>query len=115
VTSLPQRFHEDKALRDAAKAVLDADLEHFKSSLDEEGIGGRVRSQITGKVKRRVVTGAQDILEQAKEQANDHRSVLAILLGAVMLWFMREPILGWAGLGEESDDEDSDADPLNDE
>jgi hypothetical protein len=112
MTALPQRYYEDKALRDQAKAVFDADLAHFKESIADEGIGGRLKSQITGKVKRRVSAGAHDILEQAKEQASDHRSVLAILLGAVILWFAREPVLGWLGLG---DDAENDADDQYDE
>lgn len=103
MTSLPRQFREDKALRDAAKAVLDADIAHFKESIAEEGIGGRLKSQITGKVKRRVSSGAQDILDQAREQASDHRGVLALLVGAIVLWFARTPILGWLGLRDEDE------------
>jgi hypothetical protein len=105
MTSLPRQFREDKALRDAAKAVLEADIAHFKDSMAEHGLGGRITSQITGKVKRRISGGAQDILEQAKEQASDHRGVLAVLIGAVVLWFAREPVFGWLGVGETDEDE----------
>lgn len=103
---LPTRFIEDKALRDAAKAVLDADLALFKAGLAEKGIAGRLRDQITGKVRRRVVGGARDVLEQAKTQASDHPSALAVLIGAIILWFAREPLLGLLGLGDD-DPEDS--------
>lgn len=107
MTALPPRFQQDKALRDAAKAVLDADLAHFKASLDDQGIGGRVKAQITGKVKRRVVSGARDVLAQAKEQASDHRGVLAVLVGAIILWLAREPLLGWLGVTEGNIDDDA--------
>lgn len=108
MTALPRQFREDKALRDAAKAMLAADVAHFKESIAEEGIAGRLKSQITGKVKRRVSSGAQDLLDQAKEQASDHRGVLALLVGAIILWFARTPILGLLGLREE-DEYDDDA------
>lgn len=98
---LPTRFIEDKALRDAAKAVLDADLALFKAGLAEKGIAGRLRDQITGKVRRRVVGGARDVLEQAKTQASDHPGALAVLIGAIILWFAREPLLGLLGLGDD--------------
>jgi hypothetical protein len=107
MTSLPQRYIEDKALRDAAKSVLDADLAHFKKALDEQGIAGRVRTQITGKVKDRISAGARDVLEQAKGAAEDHRGVLAVLVGALILWLAREPLLGLLGLDDAPDDADA--------
>jgi hypothetical protein len=97
MTALPPRYVEDKALRDAAKGVLDADLAHLKAALDEEGIAGRVRAQITGKVKDRISAGAQDVIAQAKGAADDHRGVLAVLVGALILWLAREPLLGLLG------------------
>lgn len=105
MSALPQRFIEDKALRDAAKAVLDADIALFKASLEQQGIAGRVRSQITGKMQRRVINGARDVLDQAKEQASDHPGVLAILIGAIILWFAREPLLDLFGLGDSNADD----------
>ncbi len=98
MTSLPRRFIEDKALRDAARQVLDADLEHFKGALAEQGIASRVRGQITGKLRRRIAAGARDALEQAKGAAEDHRGVLAVLVGALVLWLARAPLLELLGL-----------------
>lgn len=97
MTSLPKRYLEDKALRDAAKGVLEADLEHFKAALGEQGIAGRVRSQLTGKVRQRISAGARDVLEQAKGAAEDHSGVLAVLIGALVLWLARAPLLDLLG------------------
>jgi hypothetical protein len=102
MTSLPKRYVEDKALRDAAKGVLEADLEHFKATLAEQGLAGRVQAQITGKIKRRISAGAQDVLAQAKETASDHRGVLAVLVGALILWFARAPLLELLGLDDDN-------------
>ncbi|MFN3988713.1 MAG: hypothetical protein ACK4IS_00485 [Erythrobacter sp.] len=109
MTSLPKRYLEDKALRDAARQVLDADLEHFKASLAEQGLVGRVGGQITGKVKRRISAGARDVLEQAKGVADDHRGVLAVLVGALVLWLAREPLLALLGL-DDADEPDENLD-----
>jgi hypothetical protein len=116
VTSLPKRYVEDKALRDAAKLVLDTDLAHFKGSLAEQGIAGRLRGQITGKVKRRLSAGARDVFEQARDAADDHRGVLAVLVGALLLWLAREPLLGLLGLGDEAEAEpETETEPAMDE
>jgi hypothetical protein len=115
VTLLPKRYIEDKALRDAAKAVLDSDLAHFKASLAEQGIVGRVSGQITGKVKRRLSAGARDVMEQAKSAAEDHRGVLAALVGALLLWFAREPLLGLLGLDSSDEPDEPAAEDMMDE
>lgn len=93
MSHLPQRFIEDRALRDAARAVLAQDIERLRSSLDEQGIASRVSSGVTTSISSRIRTGARDVLAQAKAQAGDHKGVLAILLGAIILWFARGPIL----------------------
>lgn len=106
MTRLPDRFIEDRAIRDAARAVLAEDIEHLRASLSEEGIASRVSSGVTGTISNRIRTGARDVLEQAKAQAGDNKGVLAVLVGALVLWFARGPILEWIeGLLEESSDE----------
>ena len=106
MVSLPQRFIEDKALRDAAKGVLDADLAHFQKALEEQGITGRMRAQITGKVRNRISAGARDVLEQARDAAGDHRGIIAVLVAALVLWLAREPLLSLFGLTSDNDETD---------
>ena len=96
MSKLDQRFHEDKALRDAARKVLMADIEHAKTSLSGKHLAGRVVG--------RVGEGAQDVFEVAKTQADDKRGILAALVGAILLWISREPIMEILGLSEPDED-----------
>ena len=105
MTRLPQRFIEDRAMRDAARAVLADDIEHLRAGLSEQSIASRVTSGVTGTITARIRTGARDVLAQAKAQAGDHKGVLAILLGAIILWLARGPILDWIDDWAEADDE----------
>lgn len=102
MSRLEEQFREDRRLRDASKAVLMADLEHIKSSFSTRGMFSRVGS--------RIGDGAVDVFETAKEQAEDHRGIIAALIGAILLWLGREPILEALGLAE-GDAEDAEADP----
>lgn len=95
MTQLPRRFIEDRALRDAARAVLVEDIQRLRANLDEQGIASRVSSGVTTTITARIRTGARDVLAQAKAQASDHQGVLAVLIGAIILWFARGPILDW--------------------
>lgn len=107
MTRLPSRFTEDRALRDAARAVLTEDVERLRASLAEQGIASRVSSGVTSTVSARIRTGARDIFEEVKTQAGDRKGVLGVLIGAIILWFARGPILEWFEelLGDSSDDE----------
>lgn len=110
MTRLPQSFIEDRALRDAARAVLTEDIERLRASLSEEGIASRVSSGVSSTITSRIRTGARDVLAQAKAQAGDHKGVLAVLIGAIVLWFARGPILDWLDeFAEIDDDIDTDA------
>ena len=110
--SLPDRFVEDRALRDAARVVLTEDIDRLRASLGEEGIASRVSSSVGSTVSGRIRTGARDVLAQARAQAGDHAGVLAVLIGAIILWFGREPIIDWLGGlydSESADPADSDS------
>lgn len=110
MTRLPQSFIEDRRLRDAARAVLAEDIERLRANLGEEGIASRVSSGVSSTITSRIRTGARDVLAQAKAQAGDHKGVLAVLVGAIVLWFARGPILEWLDEFADIDDEiDSDA------
>ncbi|OBV12675.1 hypothetical protein [Erythrobacter dokdonensis] len=93
MTDLPARYLEDRALRDAARAVLDEDMARLRASLAEQGVASRVSSSVGSTVSSRIRTGANDVLEQAKQRASDNPGVLAVLIGAILLWLMRAPIL----------------------
>ncbi len=110
MTRLPARFVEDRDLRDKARAVLAEDIARLQGSLEEEGIASRVSSGVTSTISSRIKTGARDVLAQAGAQAEDKKGVLALLIGAIILWFAREPIFTWF---EElrSDSSDSDDEP----
>lgn len=95
MTQLPPRFIEDRAIRDAARAVLAEDIELLRASLGEEGIASRVSSGVSTTISQRIRGGARDVLDQAKAQAGDHKGVLALLVGALVLWFARGPIGEW--------------------
>lgn len=84
MSRLPDDFYQDRALRDAARDVLVADIEHARASLSGKAIAGRVAG--------RVGDGAKDVLEVAKGHADDKRGILAIIIAFIALWFAREPI-----------------------
>jgi hypothetical protein len=109
MNGLPNRFVEDRALRDAARAVLAEDFAHLRASLAEDGIGSRVSAGVTATVSSRIRTGARDVLAQARSQAADNKGVLAVLIGAIILFLARGPIFDWIEeLGGAADNEAED-------
>ncbi len=105
MSRLDQQFEEDRALRNAALSVLKTDVEHAKNALSGKAIAERVSS--------RVGDGAKDAIDIAKGHADDNRGILAALIGALLLWFAREPILEVFGLGSASANPDEDSPPAD--
>ncbi len=95
MTDLYQRFREDRRMRDAARIVFKADLEHARSSLSAKGVAERVGDRIS--------EGAMDVFETAKIHSDDNRGIIAALIGAIFLWFGRGPILDLLGLSDTGD------------
>ena len=107
MTRLPDRLIEERALRDAARAVVAEDISRLRANLSEEGIASRVSSGVSSTISGRISAGARDVLAQARAQASDHKGVLALLVGALILWFARGPIGDWFnGLDADLDDND---------
>ena len=90
MSRLPDRFREDRALRDAALAVLVADVEHARHTLSGKAVAARVAGTIGD--------GAKDVLEIAKIHADGHRGLIAGLIAILALWFARVPILEIFGI-----------------
>lgn len=112
MTHLPSRLIEDRAMRDAARGVLEEDITRIRASLGEQGVASRVSSSVGSSISGHLRAGAADVLEQAKQQASDHRGVLAVLVGAILLWLMRGPLLA---LVEGDVDEDAQHDENGEE
>ncbi|MEO0591039.1 MAG: hypothetical protein AAFZ11_10835 [Pseudomonadota bacterium] len=96
MSHLPADFLEDRALRDAARAVLVADIEHARTSLSGKAVAARVAGTLGD--------GAKDAIDVAKTHADHNRGVLAGLIAILALWFAREPLLEIFGLVTESED-----------
>ncbi|MFM7405013.1 MAG: hypothetical protein ACKO1N_13200, partial [Erythrobacter sp.] len=110
MTRLDNRFIEDRQLRDAARAVLADDIEHLRASLAEHGVAARVSSGVTATISSRIRNGARDAMAQARDQAGEHKGVMALLVGALFLFFSRGIILEWfEELTAAGEDEISDA------
>lgn len=102
MTSLPDKFVADRDLRNSARAVFLMDLAHARQSLSGKGIADRV----TGQLADRVSEGAKDVFAVAKAGASANRSTIAVLLGAIILWFAHAPILELLGIrSSEAEDE----------
>ncbi len=100
---LHQRFLEDRQMRDTARTILMADIAHARTSLSARGVADRIGG--------RIGDGAKDVFEVAKTHSDDNRGIIAALIGAVLLWLAREPILEILGLSQEAenlDDEPAD-------
>lgn len=79
------QLREDRAMRNAARALVEADLANLRASLSGKSIGSRIVD--------RIGEGAADVFDQAVEVADDHKGALATLVAAIILWFARHPII----------------------
>lgn len=115
MTQLPDRFLEDRALRDAARAVLTEDVEQLRETLSEQGIASRVSSGVTTTISARIRSGARDVMTEVRTQAGDRKGMIALLIGAIILWFGRSSIFEWfedlLTDTEETQDSDLSAEP----
>lgn len=92
MSDLERLFIEDRAIRDAARSVLAADITHARTILSPKGVAGRIGG--------RIGDGAKDVFELAKAHSHDNRGIIAALIGAVLLWLGRDPILDMLGLSD---------------
>ena len=76
---------EAKALRNAARALVEADVARLRSAIDQRSIPARAMDRAT--------EGAVDVFEQVSDAAARHKGVIAALIGAMALWLARHPLL----------------------
>lgn len=80
-----RRLLEDRATRNAARAVFDGVLSQVKADLAARSIGGRIADQATGETKAALAEG----LAVAKES----KGIVAATVLALLAWFFRGPLL----------------------
>src|SRR5688572_12988784 len=97
MTATREQVLEDRHLRDAARALVEADVENLRADLAVKGIKDRALERITD--------GASEVYDEAIEVAADHKGALAAIVAALVLWFARHPILeALFGPTEDGDD-----------
>lgn len=104
MTGRRARMIEDRYLRDSAKALVEADIDHLKTSFSQRGLTERAFDKVR--------EGAVDIYEEAIDVAEDNKGALAALFAAIVVWFARNPILSIIGLGDEPDEPAEDRDQI---
>jgi len=82
--AMDRQLKEDRALRDAALALVKADLAQLRPELTAQALGERVGD--------RVSDGAVDVFDGAVGMAGKNRGVLAAVTAAVIVWFARKPV-----------------------
>ncbi len=97
---LERELREDRLLRDAARAIVEADIAQLKASLAERSIPERIGD--------RIGEGATDVLDEAVAVADENKGVVATLIAAIILWFARHPLIDMV-LGERSQDPEREA------
>lgn len=108
MTRLPDRFIEDRQLRDVARSVLTEDIDRLRESLAEQGIASRVSTGVSSSISDRIRSGARDVLAEARAQAGERKGLLAGIIAAIVLFLARGPIIEWIEDLLESDFEDDD-------
>ena len=98
------KLTEYRALRDAAWAMVHADLDTLRADLTAHGVGERI--------KDRAAEEAQDAWDNAREVATEHKGVVAGTVLAIVAWLLRGPIGdGLAALFGREDDDDAEPPP----
>ncbi|GAA4037780.1 hypothetical protein [Parerythrobacter jejuensis] len=105
MSRLDRQLIEDRALRNAARALVKADIARLKSDLDNRGVGARALD--------RAKDGAAEVFDKASSSADSNKGILALLIGAIILWFARNPILALFFDEEELADFDQPEEPAS--
>ena len=79
-----EQLLEDRHVRDAARALVDADLKNLRADLAIRSVGERVGDRIS--------SGASEVYDGAVEVAADNKGALAAIIAALVLWFARNPL-----------------------
>ncbi|MCB2089739.1 MAG: hypothetical protein R3E18_09280 [Sphingomonadaceae bacterium] len=102
MSDLERQLREDRALRNAARAVVDADVAHLRSVFAPSHLAGMAGDE------------ASDLFDRARDAASSHKGILATLIAAIFIWFARTPILSLLSDGEEDVEDEAGEEPMSD-
>lgn len=91
------RMIEDKHLRDSARALVEADVDHIKADFAKKGMAKRALFRLR--------ENASELYDEALDVADSNKGAVAAVFAALVVWFARNPLLDMVGLGIEQDDE----------
>ena len=83
------RIAEYRALRDAAWALVEADVAMLQNDLADRGIGERIRDKVGEE--------ANEVWGQARNVAGEHKGIVAATLLALVAWLLRGPLVHGVG------------------
>lgn len=84
MSAIDLQLAEDRALRDAAKRLFDADVAFIREDLAQRSAGGRVAD--------RAADAALDTADDALSAAREHKTILLVVTAGIVAWFARRPI-----------------------
>ena len=77
------RMLEDKHLRDSARALVEADVEHIKADFANKGMAKRALFRLR--------ENAGELYDEALDVADSNKGAVAAVFAALIVWFARNP------------------------
>jgi hypothetical protein len=103
-----QRLADDRAARNAARDIFNANLRNVVGDLEARGIGQRISDRAVSEVK--------ELANISLDVAKESKGIIAGTIAAILLWLFRVPIIGWAeSLFDDEGDEPGDVQPNDSE
>lgn len=104
MNDLASRLAEDRAVRDAARAVHQTNLTQVKADLAARSIAGRIAAKARD--------DALDLADEVLVVAKDSKGIIAGAIAALALWFLRDRVNGLvSGLFKPAGVQESDDSP----
>ena len=85
MSKLADQLLSDRATRDAAKAMFEGHYSAFKADVNDRGLGGRIADE--------ALEQAQAVFDEAMTVVEEHPGVIGGTLAALVIWFLRNPII----------------------
>ena len=105
MTDLHAQMIEDRHLRDAARALIEADVQNLRNNMTGESIANRALDRVRDSVS--------ELYDDTINTAVENKGVVAAVIAAIVVWLARNPILSLLGFG--SDEVEDEIDNESDE